>query len=166
MIRRGFWLVTGAAIGVTGYRKVTKLGRMLTGQQGVAQLSPAPARRPISAMPAGADRGATTTPWPVRLAAGTRLAAGFIRDVRDGMADYRARNAEDGAARPAGQDGAGQHSAGQHSAGQHSADNGSWPDDEDTLDYHGLQGEQLGRSLGSQRDRARPGLSQQGPREP
>jgi hypothetical protein len=156
MIRRGFWLVAGAAIGVTGYRKVTRLGRTLTGQQGVAQLSPTPARRQISATTAGADRGATTTPWPVRLAAGTRSAAGFIRDVRDGMADYRARNAEDAAARLAGQAG----------AGQHSADNSSWPDDEDTLDYHGLRGEQLGRSLGSQRDRARPGLSQQGPREP
>lgn len=160
MIRRGFWLVTGAVIGVTGYRKVTKLGRVLTGQQSAVQLSPAPARRQISATTAGADGGATTTPWPVRLAAGARSAAGFVRDVRDGMADYRARTAE--------QDTAGQDEAanGRWQSGQDALDNGSWPDDEDTLDYHGLRGEQLGRSLGSQRDRASPGLSQQGPREP
>ncbi len=32
MIRRGFWLATGAVLGVTGYRRATRLARMLTGQ--------------------------------------------------------------------------------------------------------------------------------------
>jgi hypothetical protein len=59
MIRRGFWLLTGVALGVTGYRKVSRLARAVTG---------GPATPPTSQL---------------------RNAAAFIRDVRDGMADYR-----------------------------------------------------------------------------
>ena len=62
MIRRGFWLVAGAALGITGYRKATRLARTLTSQQ-------------------------MAGPW--RLTAGVRAAAGFVTDVREGMADYR-----------------------------------------------------------------------------
>jgi hypothetical protein len=58
MIRRGFWLVTGAALGVTGYRRAGRLARTITG-----------------------GRAATR-----RMQLGS--VASFVRDVRDGMADY------------------------------------------------------------------------------
>lgn len=62
MIRRGFWLVVGAALGVTGYRRAGKLARALQ-----------PGRRPLR-------RGRP---------AGT---AAFLRDVRDGMDEYLERH--------------------------------------------------------------------------
>ncbi len=62
MIRRGFWLAAGAVLGVTGYRKATRLARGLAGQS--------PAQRARSA------------------AGGLVSATSFARDVRDGMAEY------------------------------------------------------------------------------
>jgi hypothetical protein len=124
MIRRGFWLLTGAALGVSGYRKATRLTRTLTGQPGGRQ--PGGRQLPGSARPLAlpgprptGDELAPAAAWPARLIAGTRAASGFIRDVRIGMADYRE-----------------------------------------------LHGRGPGRSLGSQRDRARPGASERGHLEP
>jgi hypothetical protein len=74
MIRRGFWLATGVVLGVTGYRRLTRLANELTGPRTTAggpQLL-APPRRPSGASVA-------------RVVA----AAKFVRDVRDGMAEYR-----------------------------------------------------------------------------
>jgi hypothetical protein len=146
MMRRGFWLAAGAVLGVTGYRKATRLARTVTalaGQQAQPQLTSGPggpggrgtaATRPAGATgPAGATlrlaAGSATllagggrraaARWPARILAGTRSAAGFISDVREGMDDYRS-----------------------------------------------LRGEKLGRSLGSQRDRAWTGPSPRGQREP
>jgi hypothetical protein len=89
MIRRGFWLLTGAALGVSGYRKASRLSRALVS-------SPAPASgRAASGRPAdgrAADLRAPAPPWPVRLIAGTCAASGFVRDVRVGMAEYRDLN--------------------------------------------------------------------------
>jgi hypothetical protein len=65
VIRRGFWLTTGAVLGVTGYRRATRLARMLT--------------MPTATSPAGARRSTTRR---------AVAAAGFARDVRDGMAEY------------------------------------------------------------------------------
>jgi hypothetical protein len=62
VIRRGFWLAAGAVLGVTGYRKATRLARALAGQR--------PAERARTA------------------AGGLVSAASFARDVRDGMAEY------------------------------------------------------------------------------
>jgi hypothetical protein len=62
VIRRGFWLIVGAALGVTGYRKATRFARALTSQ-------PVPRRAKTAA-------------------AGLASAAGFAADVRDGMAEY------------------------------------------------------------------------------
>ncbi len=84
MIRRGFWLVAGAAIGVAGYRKATRLARTLAGQPSVPQLT--------------RGSGAGVAPPPVRLGTGARSAAAFIRDVRAGMADYRAERGAPGQA--------------------------------------------------------------------
>jgi hypothetical protein len=133
MIRRGFWLLAGAALGVTGYRKATRLVHTLTGQSflggpaaphqsaavrrqaathavraGRAQpqlvpqrLAPPfaalpyaarpaqPAVKPSASKPATAARP-TVTPAARIAAAAARAtaAAGFVRDVRDGMAEY------------------------------------------------------------------------------
>lgn len=76
MIRRGFWLLAGAALGVTGYRRAARLGRTLVPEgRGVA---PRPSRhtgRQVLAGAALAGRGAAE-------------GAAFVRDVRDGMAEY------------------------------------------------------------------------------
>ncbi len=139
MMRRGFWLAAGAVLGVTGYRKATRLARTvtaLTGQQAQPQLTRGPGgpsgpggRGAAATRPAGATlrltaRSATllagggrraAARWPARIVTGTRSAAGFVSDVREGMDDYRS-----------------------------------------------LRGEKLGRSLRSQRDRAWTGPSHRG----
>ncbi len=87
MMRRGFWLVTGAVLGVTGYRKASRLARTITG-------SPVPSRSLMSA-PGTAASGPRAVPSRPALRLGpaafrqARSAASFARDVRDGMADYR-----------------------------------------------------------------------------
>lgn len=83
MIRRGFWLAAGAVLGVTGYRRATRFARALTGQQ--------PARTRRGTGQPGAHRASTAQPSAERAraaAAGLVSAAGFARDVRDGMAEY------------------------------------------------------------------------------
>jgi hypothetical protein len=110
VIRRGFWLATGAVLGVAGYRRLTRLARALTGD-GVSRGSPAdagllrtqltPERRDggtgsastVSAGSVSASSGANGAgqrerqPRPGTIA---RVAAtvSFIRDVRAGMAEY------------------------------------------------------------------------------
>jgi hypothetical protein len=72
MIRRGFWLLLGAVLGVTGYRRLSRVAKaLLPHGELVSQLrAPAPKRRS---------------------SAGT---IAFIRDVRAGMADYLDRHRE------------------------------------------------------------------------
>jgi hypothetical protein len=65
MIRRGFWLVVGAAGGILGYRRVSSLGRQ------VAQT--------VGARPEG--RAAVKRHW-------ARETIRFTRDVREGMDLY------------------------------------------------------------------------------
>jgi hypothetical protein len=84
MIRRGFWLVAGAAIGVAGYRKATRLARTLSGQSSLPRLTPG-------------GGGASVTPWTVRVGSGARSTAAFVRDVRAGMTEYRVGQANGGA---------------------------------------------------------------------
>jgi hypothetical protein len=79
MIRRSFWLATGAVLGITGDRRVTRTARALLPHGDLlGQLQ----RR---AGPAAAGRR------PSR--AGTETIA-FVRDVRAGMADYLDRHRE------------------------------------------------------------------------
>jgi hypothetical protein len=80
MIRRGFWLVSGAVLGVTGYRRATRLGRALGGQRARTVAGSIEGTGPI-AVPRP-RRGARSH---VARAVAT---AGFMRDVRDGMAEY------------------------------------------------------------------------------
>ena len=111
MIRRGFWVVTGAVLGVTGYRRVTRLASMFTGPKSAqsppgpgSRVLPAPGRVLAQARPRGAAPGrvapgrvAPGRVAPRRAAQGGGVrthvaravaAAGFLRDVRDGMAEY------------------------------------------------------------------------------
>ena len=83
MIRRGFWVATGAVLGVTGYRRATKLARMLSGPSRPSR--PSPRLKPVARRSQVARAIA---------------AAGFVRDVRDGMAEYwDLHRGEPGAAR-------------------------------------------------------------------
>ncbi len=92
-MRRGFWLVTGAVIGVTGYRKASRLARNLTGKAGGGALQGRP-RQPSAiqlrwrsplALSLRSPGGAA---GPARLAPRAASAAGFVRDMREGMAEY------------------------------------------------------------------------------
>jgi hypothetical protein len=95
MIRRGFWLAAGAVLGITGYRRTTRLVRALTGQAQPARSTavlPAAARASIVARQARLALPARPATRPGGRAAsvvGTAAsAAGFVRDVREGMAEY------------------------------------------------------------------------------
>ena len=93
-MRRGFWLVTGAVLGVTGYRKANHIVRSLTGQASPSgalptrprQLSPIELRwrSPLALSMRSPARAAK----PARRGDRMTSAAGFVRDVHAGMAEY------------------------------------------------------------------------------
>jgi hypothetical protein len=76
VIRRGFWLLAGAAGGIMGYRRATSLGRQISGALGA---------RPAKA-------GAARRHW-------ARETIRFARDVREGMDQYSVRQRADGSPR-------------------------------------------------------------------
>jgi hypothetical protein len=83
MIRRGFWLTAGVILGVTGYRRVTRLASALA----------VPRAPGIRSLP---GTGPTAAPQMLAPPAQRRshaarvvAAARFVQDVRDGMAEYR-----------------------------------------------------------------------------
>jgi hypothetical protein len=82
MIRRGFWLTTGAVTGVMAYRRVSAVGRRLS-----ASLNPGAS--PRTSIGAGVSRRGA-----IRAARETYR---FTRDVREGMALYMARQSVPGA---------------------------------------------------------------------
>jgi hypothetical protein len=93
MIRRGFWLATGAALGVMGYRRVTRLARGL----GLGVDAPPQAgqngRHADSRQLRGSDSltGRPRHQAPARprgTIASIVSATVFVRDVREGMAEY------------------------------------------------------------------------------
>ena len=90
MIRRGFWLAVGAALGVAGYRRATRLVRGLG-----FPIDGLPAtgrtRQDDDARQARGSGNLTRHPAPARprgVIASVASAALFVRDVRDGMAEY------------------------------------------------------------------------------
>jgi hypothetical protein len=173
MIRRGFWLVAGAAIGVAGYRKASRLARALAGPSSPPRLTQ--------------TAGAGGAPWPVRVGTSARSAAAFVRDVREGMADYRAEHAgPDPGGLPAGDGASGPAGHGEPDPGGLPAgDSASGPAGHRGPDPAGdrvrrgapgpasdgaLHDGRIGRSLGSRSPqnlggRAQPGASRRGPRE-
>jgi len=68
MIRRGFWLLVGAAGGIMGYRRASSLTRQLSETLGASPRKP----------------GAVKRHW-------ARQTIRFTRDVREGMDMYSAR---------------------------------------------------------------------------
>ena len=83
MIRRGFWLTAGVVLGVTGYRRVTRLASALYGDQ-----PPGTRSLPGTGPTAGPQMLAPPTPRRSN-AARVVAAARFVQDVREGMAEYR-----------------------------------------------------------------------------
>jgi hypothetical protein len=109
VIRRGFWLATGAVLGVAGYRKAARLARTITTSPAAPALtSPGRAVRRL-AQPRSTQARLTQARLTqaqltqaqltqaravherdaVPVTHRIRAAAGFARDVRDGMAEYR-----------------------------------------------------------------------------
>jgi hypothetical protein len=93
MIRRGFWLTTGAALGVLGYRRATRLAREL----GFPAGNPPAAVRTRQSDDAQQVRGNgnlagrprhSAPARPRSALAGVASAALFVREVRTGMAEY------------------------------------------------------------------------------
>jgi hypothetical protein len=106
VIRRGFWLAAGAVLGIAGYRQVRELGQALTGRSQRALAGKQSAllgpRRALPGQPAtfGGRPGALAIrhgatdgrPPPVRAAAPGFAVLAFVRDVREGMAEYLVRH--------------------------------------------------------------------------
>jgi len=93
MIRRGFWLAAGAALGVMGYRRVTRLARGLGFGVGVPSAAGQNGRHADSRQVRGNDNltGRPRHQAPARhrgAIASIASAAIFVRDVREGMAEY------------------------------------------------------------------------------
>jgi hypothetical protein len=87
VIRRGFWLVAGAVLGVTGYRRATRLARSLapavssrTGRDAGSRTTGG-TRRPVLS-------GRAVLAGAARAGRGATQGAAFVRDVSDGMAEY------------------------------------------------------------------------------
>ena len=109
MIRRGFWVLIGATGGIMGYRRVTALGRQLSGTLAPAKPGPlgggAADQGRVTANDAAALNQALTRQALTRQARGglirgtirfTRDARRFSRDVREGMDLYMVRRAAQG----------------------------------------------------------------------
>jgi hypothetical protein len=88
VIRRAFWLGAGAAAGIAGYRRVSALGRRLSGQlpgtvaAGARVNAAAVTQRPRRPLARTAARSAFGM---------ARETVRFTRDVREGMEIYIAR---------------------------------------------------------------------------
>ena len=87
MIRRGFWLAAGAAGGIYGYRRVSALGRRLSGRLNPAAPGVSPAQEAM--LTQGARLAHRGRRGAIRLARETYR---FTRDVREGMELYMARH--------------------------------------------------------------------------
>ena len=88
MIRRGFWLVTGAALGVTGYRRASRLLQSFRPRQaGPAASGRVVLRAPGPRAP-GPHTGRRVLAGAARAGRGAAASAAFVRDVREGVAEY------------------------------------------------------------------------------
>jgi hypothetical protein len=85
MIRRGSWLLLGAVLGISGYRRLTRAAKALMPQGELA-----------SQLRGRAEATGQAAAGPSRRAAGRAGAEtiAFVRDVRTGMADYLDRHSQ------------------------------------------------------------------------
>jgi hypothetical protein len=90
MIRRLFWVVLGAALGIGGYRRVSRAARVLLPSGGlVGQVG----RRALRATrPALAHRASTALTQRASSRSAQSGTAAFVRDVRAGMTEYLDRH--------------------------------------------------------------------------
>ena len=101
MIRRGFWLTTGAVTGVMAYRRVSVVGRRLSASlNSGASLNPGAGSR--ASIGAGTSRRPASPVLSLRHTRRGAIRAAretyrFTRDVREGMALYMARQSVPGA---------------------------------------------------------------------
>jgi hypothetical protein len=100
MIRRGFWLTTGAVTGIVAYRRVSAVGRRVS-----ASLAPTTGLTSTAGLSSTAKRSTVARrnpPRPLITVRGTsrqtlraaREAYRFSRDVREGMEIYRLAHSE------------------------------------------------------------------------
>jgi hypothetical protein len=98
MIRRGFWLTTGAVTGIVAYRRVSAVGRRLSASLNLGTTSPkATGRTAGTSLRAGTGAGQQKPLFSVRRTGRTAIRATretycFTRDVREGMELYMARH--------------------------------------------------------------------------
>jgi hypothetical protein len=97
MIRRGFWLVLGAAVGVTGYRRASRLARAIVpgrGQPGQGLAGQGLAGQGLARAWLGAAGGRGARGGRAAIGSGEPAggAARFLRDVREGRAEYLDRH--------------------------------------------------------------------------
>jgi hypothetical protein len=92
MIRRVFWLVLGATLGVSGYRRVARLARAL-GARGPQSGAGVLARRPEIT-------GRRVLAGAARAGRSTAEGVAFVRDVRVGVAEYLDRQGQETGAAP------------------------------------------------------------------
>ena len=97
MIRRGFWLTTGAVTGVVAYRRVSAVGRRLSGRLNLGTNPQAIGRTAGTSLRAGTGAGQPKPLFSVRRTRPTAIRATretyrFTRDVREGMELYMARH--------------------------------------------------------------------------
>jgi hypothetical protein len=98
VIRRGFWLVTGAALGVTGYRRASRLLQSFRphqagpGASGRGASGRGASGRVVLRAPgpraAGPLTGRRVLAGAARAGRGAAASAAFVRDVREGVAEY------------------------------------------------------------------------------
>jgi hypothetical protein len=80
MIRRGIWVVLGAVLGITGYRRLTRL---------IRAIAPASAAVPLSGRQRAGGAYGQPRPRQVTARGMARGTATLARDVRAGLAEYR-----------------------------------------------------------------------------
>jgi hypothetical protein len=93
MIRRGFWLIVGAAGGIMGYRRASSLSRQVSERLGARPRMPGAVN---PSMPGAVNPGKPGPTNPKKPGAVKRHWARetirFTRDVREGMDLYSARH--------------------------------------------------------------------------
>ena len=98
MIRRGFWLTTGAVTGIVAYRRVSAVGRRVSASLNLGTTSPkATGRTAGTSLRARTGAGQQKPLFSVRRTGRTAIRATretycFTRDVREGMELYMARH--------------------------------------------------------------------------
>jgi hypothetical protein len=97
MIRRGFWLTTGAVTGIVAYRRVSAVGRHLSDSLNLGSSPEAIGRTAGTSLRAGTRAGQQKPLFSVRRTRRTAIRATretyrFTRDVREGMELYMARH--------------------------------------------------------------------------